>query len=166
MWAASGLAAGHGRSCLGPAYERLPEPIPRAGATRSICWRPLAGHRCAGSYQRSYRLLQRPCAKSAGSVLRRHLFSGGCGRLFEGTAAQMQNSWTSLPRCPATRWCAAPTNTQFPTCVLRRPWNQTTGSGSVPGTLPALRSQGQPTLPSTLQTELAINPSCAAAPPM
>jgi hydroxyacylglutathione hydrolase len=39
------------------------------------------------------------------------LFSGGCGRLFEGTPAQMLASLDALAALPATPACAAPTST-------------------------------------------------------
>lgn len=47
------------------------------------------------------------------------LFSAGCGRLFEGTPAQMLLRSTSSPHCLRKRACAAPTNTpeQFALCA-------------------------------------------------
>ncbi len=54
------------------------------------------------------------------------LFSGGCGRLFEGTPAQMLASLDAMAALPMTPGCAAPTSTRCPTCALPRPWNPTT----------------------------------------
>jgi len=50
------------------------------------------------------------------------LFSGGCGRVFEGTPAQMLAS-LDAPRCPMTPACAAATNTRWPMCALPAPWS-------------------------------------------
>lgn len=87
------------------------------------------------------------------------LFSGGCGRLFEGTPAQMLASLDRLAALPgATRVCCAHEytlgNLRFALAVE-------------PGNRPLLdylrhcenlRAQGLPTLPSTLDMERAINP--------
>ncbi len=87
------------------------------------------------------------------------LFSGGCGRLFEGTPAQMQASLAQLAALPGpTRVCCAheytlgnlkfaleiePDNLQL---IAHRTRCQT------------LRANGQPTLPSTIALEQQINP--------
>lgn len=87
------------------------------------------------------------------------LFSGGCGRLFEGTPAQMLASLDKLSALPAqTRVCCTHeytlANLKFALAVE-------------PGNLQLiryeercrqLRSQGQPTLPSTIGQELQVNP--------
>ncbi|MBY6093295.1 hydroxyacylglutathione hydrolase [Ferrimonas balearica] len=87
------------------------------------------------------------------------LFSGGCGRLFEGTAAQMHNSLSQLAALPAdTRvFCTHEytlANLAFASAVEPdnealleyRRWCE------------AQRAAGQPTLPSTIGQERAINP--------
>ena len=87
------------------------------------------------------------------------LFSGGCGRLFEGTADQMHRSLTALAALPGgTRVCCAHeytlSNLRFARAVE-------------PGNAELLayeercigrREQGLPTLPSTIDTERRINP--------
>ena len=46
------------------------------------------------------------------------LFSAGCGRLFEGTPAQMLDSLDRLAALPARApGCTAATNTRSPTCA-------------------------------------------------
>ena len=87
------------------------------------------------------------------------LFSAGCGRLFEGTPAQMHESLAKLAALPgATRVCcgheyteanlrfAAAVEPANPDIALRISASRT------------LRAAGQPTLPSTIALELAINP--------
>jgi hydroxyacylglutathione hydrolase len=87
------------------------------------------------------------------------LFSGGCGRLFEGTPAQMLDSLDRLASLPdATRVCCAHeytlSNLKFALAVepdnlaLQAYWVHCT----------QLRSQSLPTLPVALATERAINP--------
>jgi hydroxyacylglutathione hydrolase len=87
------------------------------------------------------------------------LFSGGCGRLFEGTPAQMLASLDKLSRLPgATRVCCAHeytlSNLRFARAV--EPDNEALRQHSLH--CEALRAQGQPTLPSTVAQERAINP--------
>ena len=87
------------------------------------------------------------------------LFSGGCGRLFEGTAAQMLDSLDRLAALPAsTRVCCAHeytlSNLRFALAV--EPDNARLAAYAQ--TCQALRDQGQPTLPALLGEELAINP--------
>jgi hydroxyacylglutathione hydrolase len=87
------------------------------------------------------------------------LFSGGCGRLFEGTPAQMLDSLDRLSALPGnTRVCCAHeytlSNLKFavavdPTNMPLRHYAQACAE---------LRQQQQPTLPVALSTELAINP--------
>ena len=87
------------------------------------------------------------------------LFSGGCGRLFEGTAAQMLNSLDRLAALPgATRVCCAHeytlSNLRFALAV--EPANA--DLLAYHDRCLQLRAENQPTLPSTLTQELAINP--------
>jgi hydroxyacylglutathione hydrolase len=87
------------------------------------------------------------------------LFSAGCGRLFEGTAAQMSASLAKLAALPAdTRVCCTHeytlSNLRFAAAV--EPGNAERAQYDLRCT--ALREQGQPTLPSNLALELAINP--------
>jgi hydroxyacylglutathione hydrolase len=87
------------------------------------------------------------------------LFSGGCGRLFEGTPAQMLASLDALAALPGnTRVCCAHeytlSNLRFARAV--EPDNQ--ALQSYQAHCEELRARGQPTLPSTLAQERAINP--------
>lgn len=87
------------------------------------------------------------------------LFSGGCGRLFEGSPAQMLHAMDQFAALPAaTRVCCAHeytlSNLRFARAV--EPLN--TALADYERACQNQRAQQLPTLPSTLQTELAINP--------
>lgn len=87
------------------------------------------------------------------------LFSGGCGRMFEGTPEQFTQSLLTLRQLPGdTRvFCAheyTEANLQFAQKV--EPTNAVLKSYAEKVSL--LRKNDQITLPSTLQLELAINP--------
>ena len=87
------------------------------------------------------------------------LFSGGCGRLFEGTPAQMQTSLDRLAALPdATRVCCAH---EYTLSNLRFARAVEPGNAALlhyQEQCESLRAQGLPTLPSTLALERSINP--------
>jgi hydroxyacylglutathione hydrolase len=86
------------------------------------------------------------------------LFAGGCGRLFEGTPAQMRASLARLAALPAaTRvWCAHEyTLTNLTWATSQRPED-----GAIAARLAAvqrLRAEGVPTIPSSIALERATN---------
>ena len=87
------------------------------------------------------------------------LFSGGCGRLFEGTPAQMLASLDALAALPGdTRVCCAHeytlSNLRFARAV--EPSNE--ALREYQARCEQLRARGQPTLPASLDTERRINP--------
>lgn len=87
------------------------------------------------------------------------LFSGGCGRLFEGTPAQMLASLDKLAALPgATRICCAHeytlANLRFALAV--EPDNAELAAYA--RDCAELRRQGQPTLPSSIEQERRVNP--------
>ena len=87
------------------------------------------------------------------------LFSGGCGRLFEGTPQQMHQSLLALAALPGnTRVCCAHeytlSNLRFAQAV--EPDNA--ALAAYRQHCEALRKAGQPTLPSTLAQEITFNP--------
>lgn len=87
------------------------------------------------------------------------LFSGGCGRLFEGTPAQMHASLQRLAALPGgTRVCCAH---EYTLSNLRFAQAVEPGSADLlayTGLCEDLRSVGRPTLPSTIAQERRINP--------
>ena len=87
------------------------------------------------------------------------LFSGGCGRLFEGTPAQMLASLDKLAALPGnTRVCCTHeytlANLRFAVAV--EPDNAELAAYQAQ--CQQLRAQGQPTLPGSIFQEIRINP--------
>ena len=87
------------------------------------------------------------------------LFSGGCGRLFEGTPAQMHHSLSRLSALPgSTRVCCGHeytlSNLKFAHAV--EPVNADLAAYTV--WCQAQRAEGRPTLPSSIARERQINP--------
>jgi hydroxyacylglutathione hydrolase len=87
------------------------------------------------------------------------LFAGGCGRLFEGTAAQMVASLAKLAALPgATRvYCAH----EYTLSNLRFALAAEPGNAALRARqqhCAAQRARGEPTVPSTIAEELATNP--------
>ncbi len=87
------------------------------------------------------------------------LFALGCGRLFEGTPAQMWQSLTKLIQLPddTTVYCAheyTQGNARFALSV--EPENDALQARAKQ--IDALRAEGKPTVPSTLGDEKATNP--------
>lgn len=87
------------------------------------------------------------------------LFSGGCGRLFEGTPAQMLESLNRLNALPAeTQVCCTH---EYTLSNLKFALEVEPGNSDLQryqSQCQALRAQGLPTLPSTLEQERQINP--------
>lgn len=150
-----------GAPAWGPAYEQLPEGIERVQGGDAV-------HTLGGPWQviavpghTSGHIAFYSTAAQAQPVLfcGDTLFSGGCGRLFEGTPPQMQQSLDRLAALPdATLVCCAHeytlSNLRFAQAV--EPDN--TDLSRYLLHCQALREAGQPTLPSLLETERSINP--------
>jgi len=155
------LRSATGASVYGPAHEPMPEPLQR-----------VADGACVHALNQDFLVLDVP-GHTAGHVAYfcqpanadpilfcgDTLFSGGCGRLFEGTPAQMLASLNRLAALPdATRVCCAHeytlSNLKFALEV--EPDNAQLASYAAACT--ALRQQGQPTLPSRMSLERQINP--------
>ena len=94
------------------------------------------------------------------------LFSGGCGRLFEGTPAQMHRSLSRLAALPGdTRVCCAHeytlSNLKFARAV--EPHNRDLLDYTA--LCESLRADGRATLPSSIAQERRINPFMRCAQP-
>ncbi len=149
----------------GPARERIPTPfVPHAdgdtvsalGVQFSVIDVP--GH-TAGHI--AYFAHSAPLHEQAAPLLfcGDTLFSAGCGRLFEGTPAQMHASLSVLAALPdSTRVCCTHeytlSNLRFAAAV--EPGNEAVTAHT--RWCEAQRKQGNPTLPSTIAQELRINP--------
>ena len=150
-----------GCKVYGPAFEVLPEPVQR-----------LSGGDVVQVLGLSFSVMEVPghtaghiayyCNEFNGAPLLfcgDTLFSGGCGRLFEGTPAQMLASLDSLAALPGnTRVCCAHeytlSNLRFARAV--EPDNQVLVTYEAQCI--AWRAQGLPTLPSSIALEKQINP--------
>ena len=155
------LRTATGAQVYGPARERMPEPLVRLaqGDTVNVLGLEfqvidVPGH-TAGH-------IAYYCPDMDGAPLLfcgDTLFSGGCGRLFEGTPAQMLDSLDRLAALPGnTRVCCTHeytlSNLKFARAV--EPGNAALLHYS--SQCEALRAQNQPTLPSQMALERDINP--------
>lgn len=150
-----------GARVYGPARERIPEPLERLcegdhvdvlGLRFTVIEVPghTAGH------------IAYYCEDMDGAPLLfcgDTLFSGGCGRLFEGTPAQMFESLGKLAGLPGnTRVCCTHeytlSNLKFATAV--EPGNSQLDHYRQQ--CEQKRSHGEPTLPSTIALEAGVNP--------
>ena len=155
------LRTATGAQVYGPARERMPEPLVRLAQGDTVKALGLQfqvidvpGH-TAGH-------IAYYCPDMDGAPLLfcgDTLFSGGCGRLFEGTPAQMLASLDRLAALPGdTRVCCTHeytlANAAFALAV--DPGNPELRSRVVQAR--AQRATGAPTLPTTLLSERACNP--------
>jgi hydroxyacylglutathione hydrolase len=157
-----------GAHVIGPVRETMPEPLQRVDDGETV---KVLGH--------TFTVIAVPghtaghiafyCPDVSGQPLLfcgDTLFSAGCGRLFEGTPAQMHASLTRLASLPDdTRVCCTHeytlANLRFALAV--EPGNQTLQAHALHCT--ELRASAQPTLPSTVALEKAINPFLRCAEP-
>lgn len=87
------------------------------------------------------------------------LFSGGCGRLFEGTPAQMHASLSHLAALPgSTRVCCAHEYTLSNLKFARAVEPRNDDLLAYTAHCETLRAQGEATLPSSIARERRINP--------
>lgn len=147
----------------GPARERIPAPFTPVedGDTVSLMGCDFEVIDVPGHTAGHIAYLAKDVGDGHGPVLfcGDTLFSGGCGRLFEGTPAQMHASLGRLAALPGdTRVCCAHeytlSNLRFAAAV--EPGNDALTQYTARCT--AWRAEGRPTLPSTIALERAINP--------
>lgn len=150
-----------GAKVFGPARESIPEPFTRLHDGDSVrvlgldfSVMDVPGHTAGHIAYYCPALDGRPLLFCGDT-----LFSGGCGRLFEGTPAQMLASLDHLAALPGnTRVCCTHeytlNNLRFALAV--EPGNTALVDYNAHCT--QLRVQGQPTLPTSIAQELLINP--------
>jgi hydroxyacylglutathione hydrolase len=150
-----------GAKVFGPATERIPEPFT-----------PLRGNDTVNVLDLAFQVLDVP-GHTAGHIAfytpdvngkpllfcGDTLFSGGCGRLFEGTPAQMLASLDTLAALPGnTQVCCTHEytlgNLRFALAV--EPGNA--DLVAYQAHCAQLREAGQPTLPTSIAQERLINP--------
>ena len=150
-----------GAHVFGPARERIPEPLEKLTDGARIEAMGLAfdvidvpGH-TAGH-------IAYYCAAFEGRPLLfcgDTLFSGGCGRLFEGTPAQMLHSLDRLAALPGdTRVCCTHEYTLSNLKFARAVEPRNADLVHYTAQCEEKRAQHQPTLPSSIALELRINP--------
>jgi len=150
-----------GAQVYGPATEDMPEPLQRLGDGDVVTVLGLRlqvllvpGH-TAGHIAYWGQVPGADPVLFCGDTL----FSAGCGRLFEGTPAQMLMSLTRLAALPeATRVCCAH---EYTLGSLRFALAVEPGNADLQAYqthAQALRQQQHPTLPSSIGLEKAVNP--------
>jgi len=155
------LVAATGARVIGPALEKMPVPHTPVADGDTFTWGPLVwqvidvpGH-TAGHVA----YWTQPDNEEPRLFCGDTLFSGGCGRLFEGTAAQMLASLDRLAALPAsTRVCCAHEYTLSNLRFARAVEPENSALAEHEQNCLAWRAQGTPTLPAQLGCELAINP--------
>ena len=162
------LLAATGAHVYGPAREDIPQPFTPVMACETLT---LLGQRVevfdVPGHTAGHVAYYLPDAQPSPVLFSGDtLFSGGCGRLFEGTPAQMLASLDTLADLPAdTRVCCAHeytlSNLRFALAVEPR----NTDLQAYQNHCQSLRAQGIPTLPARLGTELQINPFLRARHP-
>lgn len=147
---------------FGPARENIPKPYTaiNGGATVEALGLGFDVFDVPGHTAGHIAYLHRP-ANGAAPLLfcGDTLFSAGCGRLFEGTPAQMHASLSLLAALPGpTQMCCTHeytlSNLRFAHAVEAENSNIAAYTAWCEGE----RAQGQPTLPSTIERERQINP--------
>jgi hydroxyacylglutathione hydrolase len=150
-----------GAKVFGPATENMPEPLQR-----------LRSGDCVQLLGLDFRVLDVPghtgghiayvCDAVHGAPLLfcgDTLFSGGCGRLFEGTPAQMLASLQQLAALPdLTQVCCTHEYTLSNLRFARQVDPDNTALQDYERHCVGLRAQNRPTLPSSIGIEKAINP--------
>lgn len=150
-----------GAKVYGPALERMPEPLQRLndgdvvevlGLRFEVLLVP--GH-TAGHIAYFGHIPSQDPVLFCGDTL----FSAGCGRLFEGTPAQMLASLTRLAALPeTTRVCCAHEYTLSSLRFALAVEPDNTALQAYQTHALELRRQHQPTLPSSIRLEKAVNP--------
>lgn len=155
------LRAATGASVYGPAGEEMPEPLQRMDDGDTLALLGLhftvlnvPGHTAGHIAWYSPDVDGQPLLFCGDT-----LFSGGCGRLFEGTPAQMLASLDRLAALPgATRVCCAHEYTLSNLRFARTVEPDNAALQQYARQCEAQRARRQPTLPSTLALEREINP--------
>lgn len=155
------LVQATGARVLGPALEKLPVAHTPVAQGQSITWGTLTleVHDVPGHTLGHVAYWTQPAGQAPLLFCGDTLFSAGCGRLFEGTPAQMLASLDQLSGLPAdTRVCCAH---EYTLSNLRFALAVEPGNAELQAYAEHCqqrRKQSLPTLPVALATECAINP--------
>lgn len=146
---------------FGPALENIPEPLDRLNGGETIQvlglnWQVMSvpGHTMGHLAYFADIGLDQPIVFCGDT-----LFSAGCGRLFEGTAQQMETSLETLATLPAnTHVCCTHEYTLSNLRFARTVDPSNNALKVYDEECQSLRARGLPTLPSTIGLERQINP--------
>lgn len=157
----SALRHATGAAVHGPAGEDLPEPCQRhrEGETVVVMGTAFTVMEVPGHTAGHIAFFGQPPQQAPLVFCGDTLFSAGCGRLFEGTAAQLHTSLSALAALPDdTRVCCAHeytlSNLRFAAAI--EPDNSEIAQHQA--LCQAWRQDQRPTLPSTVGLEKRINP--------
>lgn len=155
------LVQATGARVYGPALEKMPVAHIPVSQGQSVPWGPLHFEvmEVPGHTLGHVAYWAQPAGHAPLLFCGDTLFSAGCGRLFEGSPAQMLASLDALSALPGdTRVCCAHeytlANLKFALAV--EPGNERLQGHA--RLCQQQRQRGLPTLPVALSTELAINP--------
>ena len=146
---------------FGPASETIPEPyVPlREGDCVAILGLGFDVLEVPGHTRGHIAYVARPEAQPPILLCGDTLFSGGCGRLFEGTPAQMHHSLTRLAAlAPDTRVYCTHEYTLSNLAFAHAVEPDNTALADYTTWCRARRAEDLPTLPSTISLEREINP--------
>ena len=157
-----------GAAVFGPATERIPAPytpLARGDRAEALGLRfdvlDIPGHTAGHIAYVLPRSARDATAALPGPLLfcGDTLFSGGCGRLFEGTPAQMLASLDALAALPDdTQVCCGHEYTLANLRFARAVEPANPAIARYTAQCEALRAAGRPTLPARLGTERQVNP--------
>jgi hydroxyacylglutathione hydrolase len=150
-----------GAQVYGPRQEKMPEPIERLGDGDQLellgC--PIEVIDVPGHTAGHIAYVVRPAGESALLFCGDTLFSAGCGRLFEGTPAQMLHSLGRLAALPDnTRVCCAHEYTASGLRFALAVEPDNAAARQYADEVAALRACDLPSLPSNIGREKAVNP--------
>lgn len=155
------LRLSSGAQVYGPYREKMPEPLRRVGQDDTVDVLGLTFQVLEVPGHTNGHIAYYCAAVDSGPMLfcGDTLFSGGCGRLFEGTPPQMLASLQKLAALPGdTRVCCTH---EYTLSNLRFALEVEPGNADLvkyQHRCLALREAQTPTLPSTIAMERAINP--------
>lgn len=150
-----------GARVIGPTLEAMPEPLQRVddGDVVTVLGLPFQVMKVPGHTAGHVAFF---CPDMEGAPLLfcgDTLFSGGCGRLFEGTPAQMLDSLNRLSALPdATRVCCTHEYTLSNLKFAQAVEPHKAELAAYVARCQQLRAQNFPTLPSSIGVEKQINP--------
>lgn len=150
-----------GAAVYGPHNERMPEPLTRLADGQHLSALGLSFEvlEVPGHTAGHIAYVVQPAEQTPILFCGDTLFSAGCGRLFEGTPAQMLQSLTRLAALPeATRVCCAHEYTASSLVFARMVEPNNPELTDYQLQVARLREQGLPTLPSSIALEKAVNP--------